>query len=94
MTPDNPELERFFEQLKADTKKVHRSNLANTLVMAAIGGGLAYWAYGTVAHTVLFAFVVFSIFAVANRVTDDMRVNRAKDEARRLYDERVARQQI
>jgi len=85
--PDDPKIDAFFERLKKERKRAEWSDMGNSLVMAAIGGALAYWAYGTIAHTVLFAFVVFSVSAVGNRVAGNIRQYRAEDEGRRLVDE-------
>lgn len=87
MIPDDPKIDAFLERLKRERKRSDWSDLANTLAMAAIAGALAYWAHGTVAHTVLFAFVVFSVSAVGNRVTGDIRQYRAHEEGRRLVDD-------
>lgn len=87
MSGDSPEMKDFFERLRADTKKDGRHDVMETLVMAAIGAALGYWAYGTVAHALLFAFLVFAASAVGNRIVAELRMQRAQDEARRLLDQ-------
>ena len=88
---DSPQMQAFFRRLEEDTKKHGRSELMETAVMAAIGGGLGWWAYGTVAHSFLFAFVVFSATAAGNRIMGELRQRRAQDEASRLLDEQDGR---
>jgi hypothetical protein len=91
MIQDDPEIATFLERLKRERKTAEWSDMGNTLVVTVIGGALAYWAYGTIAHTLLFAFLVFAISAVGNRVTGDIRQYRAQDEGRKLVDEHFER---
>lgn len=84
MIPDDPRIDAFFDRLKKESWVADWSDMGNSLVMAAIGGALAFWAYGTIAHSLLFAFVIFAVSAVGNRVTGDIRLHRAQDEGRRL----------
>ena len=87
MSGDSSEMKDFFERLRTDTKKDGRHDTMETLVMAAIGAALGYWAYGTVAHALLFGFLVFSASAVGNRIVAELRIQRTQDEARRLLDQ-------
>ncbi|RWK63517.1 hypothetical protein [Mesorhizobium sp.] len=87
MNGDSPEMKDFFDRLRADTKKDGRQDMMETLVMAAIGAALGYWAYGTLAHALLFGFLVFAASAVGNRIVAELRMQRAQDEARRLMDQ-------
>lgn len=87
MNEDTPEMKNFFERLRADTKKDGRHDMMETLAMAAIGAALGYWAYGTLAHALLFGFLVFAASAVGNRIIAELRMQRAQDEARRLLDQ-------
>jgi hypothetical protein len=87
MTADTPEMKDFFDKLRADTKKDSRHDIMETLAMATIGAALGYWAYSTVAHALLFGFLVFAACAVGNRVIAELRRQRAQDEVRRLLGE-------
>jgi hypothetical protein len=80
------EMEAHLATLKIDSKKKYRDDLWHTLVMTAVGAGLAYWAYQTVAHTVLFGFLVFSVSAVGNRISGELYQYRTKQEATALMD--------
>lgn len=83
----NQELEDYFVKARAETKASERDNILNSLASAAIAGGLAFSAFGTLSHSLLFAWVVFTISAVGNRVTGEMRRTRVKDEANRIMDQ-------
>lgn len=87
MNLDSPEMQAFYTRLNEDRRKQARRDMMETLAMVVIGAGLACWAYGTVSHTLLFAFVLFAVSVVGNRVVWEMRTQRAKDEARLLLDE-------
>ena len=91
MIPDDPQLQAFLDRLEVETNASNRRDLLNTLFAALVGAALAYWAYGTVAHTLLFGYVVFAVSAVANRVTGEMRSQAAREEGRRLVDEHFDR---
>lgn len=83
----NQELEDYLAKVKNETKASERDNIFNSLASAAIAGGLAFWAFETLAHGVLFAWVVFTISAVGNRVSGEMRRARVKVEADRIMDQ-------
>lgn len=53
-----------------------RADMMETLAMAAIGAALAYWAYGTLAHALLFGFLAFAVSAAGNRVVAELRSHR------------------
>lgn len=50
-----------------------RGDMADTLVMAAVGGFLGYMAFGSLWHAGLFGFLAFGISAVGNRISSDLR---------------------
>lgn len=81
-----PEIDAHLADLKIKSRKKYRDDLWNTLIMAAIGAGLAYWAYQTVAHAVLFGFVVFTASAVGNRVSGELYQWRAHVDSNKLMD--------
>jgi len=86
MSSDDPQFAAFLAGLKKERAASGWSNLGNALGMAVLGGALAYWAFGTLAHTALFAFMLFAVSAVGNRIHDELRQQRASDEAARLRD--------
>jgi hypothetical protein len=87
MTPQSDsEFDAFVQKTKAENKAHERSDLMNTSVSALIGAALAYWAYGTVAHAVLFGYVIFGLSAVANRVVWELRRQQISDESRKFID--------
>lgn len=75
-----------IEAFLRDLKVAQREDMANTLVTAMIAAALAFWAYGTLAHSFLFSFVAFSTSAVGNRVVWEMRRQRAVEIGRRFDD--------
>ncbi|MDM9628455.1 hypothetical protein QTL95_21395 [Rhizobium sp. S152] len=81
-----PEFDTHLAALMIKSKKRSRDDLWNTAIMAVIAAGLAYWAYHTVAHAVLFAFLAFVIVAMGNRISNEMHQWRSKIEANRLMD--------
>ncbi|MDU0365135.1 hypothetical protein RWK44_32720 [Rhizobium sp. 25PS6] len=80
------ELDAHLEDLRIKSKKKYRDDIWNTLFVTAIGAALAYWAYETLAHTALFAFLSFNIVAVGNRISGELMQWRAKIEANQLMD--------
>jgi ribose/xylose/arabinose/galactoside ABC-type transport system permease subunit len=80
------ELDDYMAQLKAETKTKYRDQVLNSLIAIVVGGGLAYWAYGTVAHTLLFAFIVYAITAAKNGIESQMHQFRASMESKRIMD--------
>lgn len=81
-----PELDLHLADLKNKTKKRSSEELWNTAIMSVIAGGLAYWAYQTVAHTALFAFLTFVVVAMGNRISGELFQWRSKIEANQLMD--------
>jgi putative Mn2+ efflux pump MntP len=63
-----------------------RDDLWNTAIMTIIAAGLAFWAYHTVAHAVLFGFVAFVVVAMGNRLSGELHQWRSKIEANQLMD--------
>lgn len=82
----SPELDDYLAKLKAETKTRGRDQVINSLITMAVGAGLAYWAYGTTAHTVLFAFLVFVVTSVKNAVEQQLHQFRASIESKMLMD--------
>lgn len=83
----DPKIDDFRSRWKRERKSAERADILNTCVAVVVAAALAYWAYGTLAHAVLFAFLVFAVAAVGNRVCTDLRQYRAQDEGRKLVDE-------
>ncbi|MGO8092809.1 hypothetical protein [Rhizobium leguminosarum] len=80
------ELDLHLADLKTKTKKRSTDELWNTVIMSAIAAGPAYWAYQTVAHTVLFGFLTFVVVAMGNRISGELFQWRTKAEANQLMD--------
>ena len=80
------EIEAHLADLKIKSRKKYRDDTLNTFIMAAVGAGLAYWAYQTIAHTVLFGFIVFTASAVGKRVSGELYRWRAQIESNKLMD--------
>lgn len=81
-----PELDAHLEDVKLEKKKQDRDNILNTLVTALIGAGLGYWAWQTVAHAVFAFFLLFSVSAVANRISGELFRLRAQQKASEIMD--------
>lgn len=65
--------EKWLRETDARNRYVTKNDMAESLANAAIAGALGFWAYWSIAHAVLFAFIGFSIFAVGNRVIFHLR---------------------
>lgn len=80
------QLDDYMAKLKAETKTKARDQIINTLVAIVIGASLAYWAYQTIAHMVLFSFLVFVVVSVKNAIEQQMHQFRASVESKMLMD--------
>ncbi|ANL64774.1 hypothetical protein AMC82_CH01081 [Rhizobium phaseoli] len=81
-----PELDLHIAELATKTKARAREDLWNTAIMTVIAAGLAYWAYRTLAHAVLFGFMAFVVVAMGNRVSGELYRWRTNNEANKLMD--------
>lgn len=61
--------------------------LANTVVLMAIGGSCAYWAYQSIGHAVLFAFLIYVFDAASYRIIGQVLKSRYVAEANELEQE-------
>ncbi len=79
-------MEDFKRRLAAETKTKARDQFINTVISVILGASLAYWAYGTIAHMVLFSFVIFTIMGVKNFLEQALHQFRASVESKLLMD--------
>ena len=82
----DPQFESWLRDVDARNRYVTKNNMFESLANAAIAGGLGFWAYWSIAHAVLFAFIGFSIFAVGNRVISYLRKEKLDLEKERHLD--------
>ncbi len=80
------QLDDYMARLKAETKIKAKDQIINSLIAITVGASLAYWAYGTIAHMVLFSFLIFIIVSVKNAVEQQMHQFRASIESKLLMD--------
>ncbi|CAN7331846.1 hypothetical protein [Neorhizobium tomejilense] len=80
------QLDDYMAKLRAETKTKARDQIINTLVSIVIGASLAYWAYGTIPHMVLFSFVIFVVLSVKNSIEQSMHQFRSSVESKMLMD--------
>jgi uncharacterized BrkB/YihY/UPF0761 family membrane protein len=66
------ELDMHLADVKLGFKKRDRDNVINSVVSALIGGGLGYWAFGTLPHGLLFFYITYAISVVGNRITYEL----------------------
>ncbi|KQQ72411.1 hypothetical protein ASF70_12825 [Rhizobium sp. Leaf321] len=59
-----------------------RDQIINTVISMVICAALAYWAYGTIPHMVLFSFVIFVVMGVNNSINQAMHQFRASIESK------------
>lgn len=80
------EVEEFLKAEKLVMKSELRSDLINMVFMILVTGGLAFWAFGTVAHAFLFAVIMYAILGIAHRLSSDSRRHRMQDGAEKILD--------
>ncbi|MBD8663042.1 hypothetical protein IFT59_07220 [Rhizobium sp. CFBP 8752] len=80
------QLDDYIKKLQAETKVKARDQVINSLVSIVIGAGLAFWAYGTIPHMVLFSLMVFVIMGVKNSIEQALHQFRASIGAKMPMD--------
>jgi hypothetical protein len=84
MADDDLEIKTFAAARKTEAASRRRSDMWSTAIASAVAGVLGFSAFQTWAHAALFAFIVFSVSVVGNRVTWELRDQRLVEEERRL----------
>jgi hypothetical protein len=82
----HPEFDAHLADLKAKSRRKYRDDIWKSLVVIAIAGGLAYWAYETVAHAILFAFMAYCIAGVGNRISGELYQWRTSLDGNKIMD--------
>ncbi|MGJ7040915.1 putative membrane protein YccC [Shinella sp. BE166] len=82
----SPQLDDNMQRLAAHTKVKARDQVINTMISVVIGAGLAFWAYGTLAHMLLFSFVIFVVLGAKNALEQALHQFRASIESKMLMD--------
>lgn len=82
----SPQLDDYMQRLAAQTKVKARDQVINTSISVVIGASLAFWAYGTLEHMLLFSFLIFVVLAAKNALEQSMHQFRASIESKMLMD--------
>ena len=82
----DPEFDKWLRMEQARIRFISRNEVVESVTTALIAGGLAYWAFWSIAHALLFAFMGFSMFAVGNRVISHMRSEKLERQKERQLD--------
>jgi hypothetical protein len=84
MADDEVDLRTFRTARRTEARLRRRSDMLSTVIGSVVAGVLGDLAFRTWAHALLFAFVVFSISVVGNRVIWALQDSRDAEDERRL----------